>query len=282
MTVEEDIKPSRGDYEEKWAHIKRKYLIISTKDYIVVIDEEENIDWETSPEYDEIFPSDKEIQAKILNDAALLETFPCTGIDNRKILHYKRLIGEGIARSLGGQYDGARAMLEAADKYIKLRSEEISRLWYLSYCLKYVFIIDIFAVMIWLIRDFINATFGNGFALLFVACAFGATGALLSVIGRSGNLHFDCAAGEKLHELEAFSRILAGLISGCIVSLAVKSEMIFAPFAKHESFNLIILIAAFAGGTGERLVGSIISKFEEPAQKTTQVKTHPNKAEEIT
>jgi len=41
-----------GDYSDRWAHFKPKFLIVRTRDFVVGIDHELDVDWQTSPEYD--------------------------------------------------------------------------------------------------------------------------------------------------------------------------------------------------------------------------------------
>jgi hypothetical protein len=90
----------------------------------------------------------------------------------------------------------------------------------------------------------------------------GSCGALLSVIARTGQLKFDSSAGELLHYLEGVSRIWAGALSGILIALAVKSEFILAPLMRGGHTFTVTMLAAFVAGAGERLVTSIISKFE--------------------
>ncbi|KXV03222.1 hypothetical protein CR51_18750 [Caballeronia megalochromosomata] len=96
----------------------------------------------------------------------------------------------------------------------------------------------------------------------------GALGALLSVILRTGKLKVDGTAGERLHRYEAASRIVAGAISGVIVSLAVLSGLILSSVAHGLDIHKIAILVALVAGSGERLVSSIISKMEEGGTNT--------------
>jgi len=90
------------------------------------------------------------------------------------------------------------------------------------------------------------------------------------VIWRSGKLQFDSTAGRLLHYLEAVSSIVAGVISGFLASLAVKSALILGTLTERaDRANIILLIAAMASGWGERLATSIISTVQ--ATKLTGV-----------
>jgi len=47
-----DVEGKRGDYAERWAHLQYSYLIYLEHDFIVFLDKDDGLDWETSPEYD--------------------------------------------------------------------------------------------------------------------------------------------------------------------------------------------------------------------------------------
>jgi hypothetical protein len=120
-------KTTRGDYHEQWNHVEQEgeYLIRATKDFRVWIDKEGDLEWETTPEYDEKGPRDargprdKGAHNKIMNDYALLEVTPTEGVRNEAVLEFKRLIGEAIVCSLENDYVNARKMLAAAAQYIR-------------------------------------------------------------------------------------------------------------------------------------------------------------------
>jgi hypothetical protein len=253
---------TRGDYQERWNHLAPKHLIRQTKDFIVFIDKEGDIDWETTSEYDEGGPEDSVTHNSILNDAALLEGTPNEGLQLQQISQFKRLIGEALACSFEHDYKNAREMLIAAKEYVRDRSEETSRRWYL--CASFVMAI-LFALagsIIWAYREKAIIFLGSQGMWLVLAAATGALGALLSVITRSGKLKLDCAAGKWLHYLEGASRIWAGALSGFLISLTIKQELLFAPLSQGGKMPGVMLIGAFIAGAGERLASSIISKFE--------------------
>src|ERR1700686_166599 len=146
----------------------------------------------------------------------LLETTPCDGLDTEKIIHFRRLIGETIASSLDHDYPNGRAMLAHAASYILARSQERSRFWYLSASMATAIPFMFAGALLWLGRGAIRPILGETVFWLCISAAAGATGAILSVIARKGNLQFDASSGRSLHYLEATSRILAGVFSGLL------------------------------------------------------------------
>jgi len=227
------LESKRGDYAEHWSHIKPKYLIHAASDYIVFIDDELDVDWETSPQYDGSGHKSEPKHHAILNAAALLETTPCHGIGGDLRLHFKRLVGEAITRSFEHDYPSATKMLDAARDYILARSQETSRLWYLTAAFAMAVPFMVTGLALWLWRDAVDQALGVNFLWIALSATAGAMGALLSVIARTGKLKFDCSAGQRLHYLERASRIWADALSGIIVGLAIRTEMFLAPLPQQ-------------------------------------------------
>lgn len=252
-------KERRGDYAENWKHITYKYLIHAAEHYIVFIDDEDDIDWESSPEYDAKGHADPIRHNAITNDAALLEVTPCDGLRPNVRLHFKRLIAEGIVCSFDHDYENAAKMLKAAEAYILARGQETSRLWYLSASFGMAVPFVVVGLIVWIWRIAATRVLGPTGMWLCMAAVAGAVGALLSVIGRTGKLSFDCSAGRILHYLEGASRIWAGAISGVIVVLAVMTEMVLAPLTRGNKLPAVMMLAGLAAGAAERLATSIIS-----------------------
>lgn len=108
-------------------------------------------------------------------------------------------------------------------------------------------------------RSALNHALGPGLFWLLMSATAGSLGALFSVIGRTGKLTFDCSAGRALHHLEGASRIWAGALSGSVVALAVRTEVVLAPLSWCEKTPAVMMPAALAAGAGERPATSIIS-----------------------
>jgi hypothetical protein len=266
-------KKQRGDYADSWAHITPKYLIKSTEYYVVFIDDEGDIDWETSPKYDSKGHDDLRKHNAITNGAALLEVTPCDGLRADMKLHFKRLIAEGIVCSFDHDYENAEKMLKAAESYILARGQETSRLWYLSSSFGMAVPFIVVGLETWLWRDAFMHSFGPGALWLCMAAVAGSLGALLSVIGRTGKLNLDCAAGRWLHYMEGASRIWAGAISGMVVAIAIRTEMILAPLSRVEKLPAVTMLAALAAGAAERFAASIISTISAASTETASQKT---------
>lgn len=256
-------EPTDGDYYEHWKNIKNiRHLIIQTEGFIVYIDNEVDVDWQTTEAYDKAGHKNQIKHNEILNAVERLETYPCEELPEGTRIHYKRLVAQGLARSFDGDYKNATSILNVASNYIRDRSEETSRFWYLSSSAAMALIILFFGIVIIFLRRWMFFLLGRQGTWLCVSIAAGAGGALLSVITRSGKLNFDCSAGKKLHFLEGASRIWAGGLSGFLVGVAIQSGFFLATLSNGLHQISLMLLGSFVGGAGERLGTSIISKFE--------------------
>jgi hypothetical protein len=259
---------SPGDFSNIWRRdeLKWREIINSTADYIVFIDADGKLEWQTSVEFDAKAATDPKYDLAaynvVINDGSLLLALPCEGFASDTKHHIRVLVGEALACGFDHDYANAMSMLDAARQYFRARSEEVSRVWYLSASATVAAIFAFLGLLIWAFRDWVEVGLGRDFLWLSIAAALGALGALLSVIWRSGELKFDCSSGRRLHHLEAGSRIVAGAISGLLLALAVKYQIILGAFSAGDKMTGVMMIAALAGGSGERLASSIISKLD--------------------
>lgn len=179
--MDQDSNEIRGDYRDNWKHIDWAVNIYSTKDYVVYIDKDDDLDWETKPAYETRARIEKGFDlAKhiaVLNDAALFDATPCDDFPRSTKIQFKRLIGEAIGCSLDHDYVGDRNMLIAASDYLRARSEELSRYWYLtsSSAMTLPFLCFGIATLIW--RATFTSIFGSTTVLLTLAAVAGGTGA---------------------------------------------------------------------------------------------------------
>ena len=256
------------DYDkEKWGALDIKHLIIDTKDYIVFIDNDLDLDWITTTDYDSRGHKTPDLHSDILNRIALLECRPNGHFDQKITVDYKRLLGEALARSFSGEYDSANKIISESELYVDQRGMELSRRWYLSAAGLLCLILALIAFMVWPFRDWFIHIWGERFFTYATAMVFGSLGALLSIILRTGSEQFDCHAGRALHQIESSYRVVAGMLSALLAVLAVKSEFIL-PFLNGDSDqNTVLYFVAFVSGMSERIAPSITTKIEESTEK---------------
>lgn len=275
----------RGDYPEKWAHHDIGFLVRATEHFIVHIDRKGQIDWETTPDYDqELKQRPENIQAQLSElsgDISVCEASMVQSYSTDIRHHYLKLLGEARAHVILAEIGPAEKMIRAARKYYRERSEEMSRNWYVSTGIISAGLYLILGILAWLTRAPLLALLGpTGFMTLLAACS-GAVGAMFSIIARSGKLIFKASAGLRIHRLEASSRVTIGAISGIVAYLAFKSGLVLGSLAQGEKTKSLLLLASLAAGAIERVATSIISKFDEPSKEAPKTQeTNTEKDEE--
>jgi hypothetical protein len=248
--------------EQLFGELPIKHLVFVCDEFIVFVDDENDVDWYTSTNYDANRPEDTKAQNDILSLAAAIETTPCQHMSESVRVNFKRLIGEGIARALQEDYSNARAILKRAETFVMLRSQEQSRYWYVTASGTAGAVMTLLFIVLWIFRVPVIENLGATAFRAVLAAAAGAMGATLSIIMRMGKLQLDCLSGKPLHYVEGVSRVAAGALSGLLVFLAVESGQLLPMLLKSAGGHIAILFAAIAAGASERWAPSIVSKFE--------------------
>jgi hypothetical protein len=253
---------------DDWQEFEKsvRYVICDDPEFVVFIDKEFKIEWRFTPKFNRSIQRMKaDIKKKhfhIMTQAAVVDTLPSDGLSDEDKLRFRRLVGEAIAICFEGLYENAADTLNFARQYLRERSEELSRYWYLSSSIIFCAPFFLVAVGLWLVRPAASLFLGpQAFWLAIVSCA-GTFGALLSVVSRTGKLNFSSSSGLALHRLEALSRISVGALSGGLVDLAIQSKLFLPSLSDGSKAHVVTVIAAFAAGASERLAPSIIAQFD--------------------
>lgn len=238
-------------------------MILDSGNFIVFIDSDIDVDWETSAVYDEKGPKDPKRHNDILNRAASIECIPNDHQKESIRMNFKRMIGEGVARSLDHDYDNAARILDNAERYITERNIETARVWQLtSSTATGLACAFIGLVPLWSFRSFFSQNWGETALFSCLAACSGAVGANLSLIFRIGKMQTTSEAVKGLHILESVCRILGGAVCGVIVSFLIQLGILVPIFRNTNNTHLAMVAAGFIAGASERWVPSLIAKIE--------------------
>ena len=98
---------------------------------------------------------------------------------------------------------------------------------------------------------------------IFLMGLFGGIGAFVSTMIRVKKYEAEITLGKNVHRLDGFLRIVYGLFAGVIISLGIKSNIIFG-FIKDSTQNSFVeLFIGIIGGASEIILPNIIKKVEE-------------------
>jgi hypothetical protein len=260
-----------GQYEEIWGSHRGncRRIIRITADYIVLVDRNNNIDWETTDAYEAArSPHDKKNIEKTLSQCLIAEHKPTGGLSEASVLSFKTIVGEAIVNCQENNCEGAIEILAQAEAFRLDRVVEKSREWYLSFTILLTSIL----VSIALIANRSNTPSYEGFLRSINIGAWAIAGACLSIILRSGHLQHASYAGKYLHFVESGCRLIGGFITGQIVLLGIKSGIIFSSLIVEANSQYIIPLLALLAGASERFAPSIITRVEDAAAITDPVK----------
>jgi len=262
MTEEPKTGGDSAPAVSKWPQLDVHYLILETDDFIVCLDSDLDVDWATSPKYDQIGPKDLGEHDEILNSVATLECIPNDHHKRSIRLNFKRMVGEGVARSLDHDYDGAKRILEQARAYVADRNVETARYWQLSTACALGLIVGLFGIGLWALRTYLTRAWSESAYFLVMAGVAGSLGAVLSMIFRIGRSFPTSEAPKTLHILEAASRVFAGCLSGLLIAASVEIGLILPVFKEVGQSHLAMLIAGMVSGASERWAPSLIARLE--------------------
>jgi hypothetical protein len=250
-----------------------KEVLASAPGYVVYIAQDLSLHWHWNTTVDAnsaapIFNRASELLAK---SEFLRQTF-----GRRNLINARRLIGQGLAVVFSTQNQAyANAALDTAEKFIAQRGRETSRGWYFGPFFVFVAVAIVIGLILYK-RGQNQIT-----TLPLVCCLAGGIGAFISTA--IGNERIPCApsAGWILHFLEALLRYTIGFTAGLIVWLATAGNIAIGflnfpgtpstspPPGDHLLSNIyaLITVALFAG-TSERLLPSLIARFDDSIKET--------------
>lgn len=214
-----------------------EYLIeYSAGNFIIYIDSEWELDWETTDAYDAVF-------AEVLPHVSVLQNKACVRYFSKNVKkQIWILLGSALANA--DKKESSGLLLKETEKYISDREKELTRIWIVGW----MGLISVGALVV-------NFLFPY---LYLKACCFGMIGCLFSVLLGVGKVNISCNAGKIPVLLECASKAAIGAISAFVVTLAVDAGIFLNSNSAGTSFLMVLQVAA---GFSERLAPSILENI---------------------
>ena len=240
-------------------------LVMVTDTFAVYLASDLSVQWRTKGE--RAWADDC---GEVLNKVAVLETRSRFIADRQALAGIRRQIAEGLVRCLHEKKnDLAIIVLREAEIEIQARNKEISWSWYFQAAYAVTLTSVCGLAILWAFRHSLREFTGPIAFDVAMGTLCGAIGALLSVTTRGDRLHLDANAGLPIHRLEGLSRIGAGLAGAAFVALAIKSGLLLGGTHFAGSQFALLLTFCIGAGASERLVPSLLAKFETCDTKST-------------
>lgn len=232
------------------------YLIKSTNFFIVYVDKEGDVDWETTDEYQETL--DANAVGLVSNRVASVDALPLGYLSTEARISLKRMLGEATARVLEHDGDAAHRMLDDAQAFALARIRERARGWYLVGAAVAAVAVAALVVPALALVEVVVPTSEETRQKLVAGALAGAAGALVSMLLRSGSAPFNASAGKGVHYIDGVSRVLVGAFGGLLVPLAMLARLVVPDVTSRA----VIALFGVTAGFSERWVPSLIERVE--------------------
>lgn len=268
-----------GEYDPELNKLVRK-IIIQTDGFAIYVDSN----------YDVQFLINTEVHVaaftKVQTQVTFLEqTSTFLNGEPEALLRVRSLLGEAYSRVLlTGNSEDAEEALILARSVLAQKNSDVSYGWYFQSALVTCSVLVAGGFALWFsrYRPCVTTYLGrSGLELLLCAIA-GALGALFSISSRAGRLTLNALAGKRTHELEAHSRLFAGMLSASLFVMALKSKLVLAPLGEGNGHLTTLLLLSTLAGITERVIPSLVSRFEDSVQKSERVLENHSSSAHVT
>jgi hypothetical protein len=228
--------------------------------YVVFIDVELDVDW--------MAKGDLEEEANCLvTQAEAVGARRCKHLPREQVLEFKRLIGHAVVTGIRASKPNSQKLCKEAEKFLKERTIERSRRWTLTSA---HFFALLFGVGLYFFRGALADASPAGSVRLgcWLGAAGGLVGAYLSVVQKAGSGEWDAASGVFIHRLEVFTKLIAGIILGCLAFILSRSAHVPPSIAAITPDSFSLFIFAVAAGMIERLIPKMVAKYSDKTAKT--------------
>lgn len=247
-----------GDFDSE-LNKKVEVLIVNDDNFIIYLDDSYDIQWR----YNDVFVEAAHC-GEILSSVAILQA-KSNFIENKKILRFIRFqIAEALARCFAGQsIESSKDILKEVEDQISARNYEMAWRWYFCSALEWTCGILFVIFLCFLFSDQLSSVVGGAIVEIIWVAGAGVLGALSSVRLRANRIVMDANAGKDIHELEGFSRVLAGLIAAILAAVIYKSEIFSGVLKSTNNELLFLIVIGFFAGLSERFIPSLVSAIDD-------------------
>ncbi len=241
-----------------------KVLIGKDKDFVVYLDDLLGIQWSDRRPH---WP-----RPEVLNKVARLEAESSFITKPKTLRDIRCQIGEGLVRALSepdsepdaSKSDMAMDILNAAEQWIILENRTVSRRWLTTAA----------SVLGGTCAAALALTVGlsnlAAWQLAFATAMAGGVGAWVSVLNSRQTMDtIDARTGLSNHILEAFARVMVGVIGAFLLALLVQGEFVMKFVG---SVPALMIGFGLACGASERLLPSLIASVERAGDSTAGTK----------
>lgn len=253
------VNNAQKEYREEFGGIVDQYLISYSSEReekpngyhrIVYIDAANDIHWRVEKE-NNLTEEDQKNRNQAMSKLRIAESLPMQNLSHDEILNYKKMLGMGYNAALIKDWQEVDVAIREAEKYRDDRNKERSRYLLLTAATFCVLLLGALYAVAWYYCCLPARSSGM---------MMGAVGTYVSVWTRYGKMDMTGLGTKGLHYLEAFSRVLIGIIFAALATLMVKSGLIFGSLEGTVTDNYLPVLG-FCAGFSEKWIPSILERF---------------------
>ncbi len=251
----------KNEYPQ-WSHLQVGWLILATPRYIVFLDDATDLDWSTTDEFDAaLTPLLTQAKGRVQNRITRLQALEGDRLSPVNRRAFRRMLGEAMARVLGGEPDAADAMLDDAEQYIGRRTRESAQFSYALATLVLTAGICSATLILWIFRKELLPRLGATAFELIICAGAGALGACFSMLLKMRSAPLDPGSDRHHHYVDALVRLIVGMIGAVIAAVAVRIGILLPQLnPATNGFGGLVLACAIAGAS-ERLSPALIERL---------------------
>ncbi len=247
---------TEGDILDKYKIAK---VIFKSRTSIVFVDKHDDLVWRMNDDYGDDPPDFGEVMGRV----DLLYSIPDDLLMSRQRESFRRMLGSAIGRLLDDRHGrNARKILDDTEQFLKTRTTERARIWFLSSASLVTVVALLAAFFLYLFRNALQARIGVTAFEVVLATTMGALGALLSMARRITKLDIDPMAGPGIHYFEGAVRVFAGMAGALFVAFCIKANIVLGAINSTANSLAFLLVVAAVAGASEMLIPSLIKKVE--------------------
>jgi hypothetical protein len=252
-----------------------KEIIIQGIDFIIYMDEGDSIQWSTEATYSDFHPQFGSIQ----NRVSYWESVSNKLFSRYDAYDYKCLLAEAYARIIDEKD------LQLSNEIIALTVNRIEKSG--KEVLKQDYILSSFACTSVVIGLIIVVIFNKHYLVeilnqdafqIILTSLFGGVGAFVFATLRLRNYSPELAISKHIHRVDGALRVFYGIISGLIVAVGIKSDVILGFISKVPSTIYLEVFLGIMAGASEVIIPNLIKQVEGKVnEKTVTKEVHPPK-----
>ena len=254
------IDNTQKEYREEFGGIVDQYLISYSSERkekpdgyhrIVYIDADNEIKWRISE--DDLTVEDQKSRNQAMSKLRIAQSLPVQNLSHDEIINYKKILGMGYNAALIKDWPEVDVAIREAEKYRNDRNKERSRYILLTAATFYVLLFGVAYAVAWYCCKWKEPCM--------IGMMMGAVGAYVSIWTRYGKMDMTGLGSKSLQYLEAFSRILIGVIFALLVVLMQNSGILFGNIGNVTDITCLLAILGFCAGFSEKWIPSILERF---------------------